>query len=166
MIRVLGKDCTCDECPICEGLEFRLRVAKEGGYEPQLEYCGCEKTQAYFLLCGQCSDAFDFEDNSPRQSSGKPRKTGRAYRRQMHRKKKDELMKIMTYCHNPAAGDTDWDWVNGIFQPVGNHVRYPKDSNRQVYWKNQSNRKVRRYKSSIPKGNSYRKHFEYQYNID
>ena len=78
---------------------------------------------------------------------------------------RQKLMKIMTYGYNPAAGYTDWDWVNGVFQPVGNHIQYPRSSNRQVYWKNQSNRKVRRYKGSIPKGNSYRKHFEYVYTI-
>ena len=32
----------CDECPISEGVEHRLRAAKEGGYDPQFEYCGCD----------------------------------------------------------------------------------------------------------------------------
>ena len=163
MVRVWEKNFACDECPICEGIEHRLRVAEEGGYEPQLEYCGCDKVQTEFFISGYCDDAFQ-EDVAPAKSH-KPRKTGRAYRRQMRKQKKDKLMKIMTYGYNPAAGYTDWDWVNGVFQPVGNHIQYPRSSNRQVYWKNQSNRKVRRYKGSIPKGNSYRKHFEYVYTI-
>ena len=35
----------CDECPACEGVDYRLQIAKEGGYDPQLEYCWCEKLQ-------------------------------------------------------------------------------------------------------------------------
>jgi hypothetical protein len=33
----------CDECPICEGLEHRLRNAEMYG-EFQYDYCGCDKT--------------------------------------------------------------------------------------------------------------------------
>lgn len=39
MLEFCGRKFTCDECPICEGVEHRLRAAREGGYEPQLEYC-------------------------------------------------------------------------------------------------------------------------------
>lgn len=37
MLEFYGRNFTCDECPICEGIEHRVRVAREGGYEPQLE---------------------------------------------------------------------------------------------------------------------------------
>ena len=87
MVRVWGENFTCDECPICEGVEHRLRVAEEGGYEPQLEYCGCDKVQTEFFISGYCDDAFQ-EDVAPAKSH-KPRKTGRAYRRQMRKQKKD-----------------------------------------------------------------------------
>ena len=40
----------CDECPISEGVEHRLRAAKEGGYDPQFEYCGCDKVQTEFFI--------------------------------------------------------------------------------------------------------------------
>ena len=36
MLEFCGRKFTCDECPICEGVEHRLRAAREGGYEPQL----------------------------------------------------------------------------------------------------------------------------------
>lgn len=49
MLEFYGRKFTCDECPICEGIEHRVRVAREGGYEPQLEYCGCDKVQTEFL---------------------------------------------------------------------------------------------------------------------
>lgn len=163
MIEVFGKNFACDECPICEGVEYRLRIAEELGCEPQLEYCGCDKVQTEFFISGYCGDAFREDPCSAKPC--KPRKTGRAYRRQMQKKKKDRLMKIMTYGYNPAAGYTDWGWVNGIYKPVGNYIQYPKNSNMQVYWKNQSNRSVRRYKGRISNGNSYRKHFEYVWMI-
>jgi len=162
MIKIWDKNFICDECPICEGVEYRLTAAARGGYEPQLEYCGCDKVQTEFFISGFCSDAFEDE---PQKSHYKPRRSGRAYRRLMDRHKKERLMKIITYGYHPEAGYVDWDWVDGVLQPVGNHIKYPKSSNRQVYWKNQSNRKVRRYKGSIPKGNAYRKHFEYTYTV-
>lgn len=56
MLEFCGRKFTCDECPICEGIEHRLRVAREGGYEPQLEYCGCDKVQTEFFISGYCSD--------------------------------------------------------------------------------------------------------------
>lgn len=59
MLEFCGRKFTCDECPICEGIEHRLRVAREGGYEPQLEYCGCDKVQTEFFISGYCSDAFE-----------------------------------------------------------------------------------------------------------
>ena len=59
MLEFYGRNFTCDECPICEGIEHRVRVAREGGYEPQLEYCGCDKVQTEFFISGYCSDAFE-----------------------------------------------------------------------------------------------------------
>ena len=59
MLEFCGRKFTCDECPICEGIEHRLRVAREGGYEPQLEYCGCDKVQTEFFISGYCSDALE-----------------------------------------------------------------------------------------------------------
>lgn len=164
MVRVWGKNFTCDECPICEGVEHRLRVAEEGGYEPQLEYCGCDKVQTEFFISGYCDDAF--QEDVALAKPHKPRKTGRAYRRQMRKQKKDKLMKIMTCGHSPAAGYTDWGWKDGVYQPVGRYIQYPKNSNRQTFWKAYSNRKIRRYKGDVRKGNSYRRHFDYAWEVD
>ncbi len=95
MLEFCGRKFTCDECPICEGVEHRLRAAREGGYEPQLEYCGCDKVQTEFFISGYCSDAF--EADKPQGKLCEPRKTGRAYRRKMRKQKKEKLMRIMTY---------------------------------------------------------------------
>lgn len=72
MLEFYGRKFTCDECPICEGIEHRVRVAREGGYEPQLEYCGCDKVQTEFFISGYCSDAF--EADKPQGKLCEPRK--------------------------------------------------------------------------------------------
>ena len=56
----------CDECPICERVDHRLRLAQESGYPPQLDYCGCIKIQTEFFLSRYCEDAY----------VSKPRKNG------------------------------------------------------------------------------------------
>ena len=83
MLEFCGRKFTCDECPICEGVEHRLRAAREGGYEPQLEYCGCDKVQTEFFISGYCSDAFEADKLQGKLCE--PRKTGRAYRRMMRK---------------------------------------------------------------------------------
>lgn len=106
MLEFCGRKFTCDECPICEGIEHRLRVAREGGYEPQLEYCGCDKVQTEFFISGYCSDAFEADKLQGKLCE--PRKTGRAYRRKMRKQKKEKLMRIMTYGYKSGIGYTDW----------------------------------------------------------
>ena len=127
MLEFYGRKFTCDECPICEGIEHRVRVAREGGYEPQLEYCGCDKVQTEFFISGYCSDAF--EADKPQGKLCEPRKTGRAYRRKMRKQKKEKLMRIMTYGYKSGIGYTDWGWKDGVYQPVGSYIQYPKNSN-------------------------------------
>lgn len=154
--------CTCDECPIGkDGVLSRYeRLKKYGDWQP--EYCACDKVDGAHWAYGYCGDAFDHPE--PIKRTGK-RKTGRAYRRTMNRHKKNRLLKILTYGYHPEAGYTDWDWVDGAFQQVGNHIKYPKNSNRQVYWKRHSNRVIRRYKGCLPKGNAHHKLFDYTYTI-
>ena len=82
------------------------------------------------------------------------------------REKKEKLMRIMTYGYKSGIGYTDWGWKDGVYQPVGRYIQYPKNSNRQTFWKTYSNRKIRRYKGNIRKGNSYRRHFDYAWEVD
>lgn len=152
----------CDECPISEGVERRLRAAKEGGYDPQFEYCGCDKVQTEFFISGCCEDAYV---DKPRKRKKGKRKTGMEYRRAMAIKHRDDLMWIINHCgYNPMAGYVDWDWVDGKWQPVGKYIKYPKNSNAQRYWKRYSNKIVRRSKE-VYRGNQYRKCFDYWWTL-
>lgn len=158
-----GKLFLCDECPLCENVEYRLAVAETGGYEPQLEYCSCDKIAYPFYAGGYCGDAF--EDATPNQKSCRPRKTGRAYRRRMRQQKQANLMHITTYRSKTGNCYPDWGVNYGAHHQIGNHIRSPKNSNRQQFWKAYSNRKVRHYAGYIHKGNSYRKHFDYAWAV-
>ena len=122
------------------------------------------KSRLSFFISGYCSDAF--EADKPQRKLCEPRKTGRAYRRKMRKQKKEKLLRIMTYGYKSGIGYTDWGWKDGVYQPVGSYIQYPKNSNRQTFWKTYSNRKIRRYKGNIRKGNSYRRHFDYAWEVD
>lgn len=82
----------CGECPIVEEFEYRMRIAEEhpewGGF--QFDHCACDKVGDEFFMCGYCEDAW--KGILERESHGR-RKSGRAYRRKMQRKK-DRQMKM------------------------------------------------------------------------
>lgn len=71
---------SCCDCPICIGWQDRIDSAREGGYEPQFEYCGCDKMGDWgeFYMTGYCPDAWIVDGFQ--KKDGK-RRTGRAYRR-------------------------------------------------------------------------------------
>lgn len=85
-----------------------------------------------------------------------------AYRRAMKAKKDKKLRKIINEHtgYAPHIGYIDWDYVNGVWQPVGKYVKYPKNSAKQKFLKRQTNKKIRKLDISH-KGNDYRKHYEY-----
>ena len=88
---------------------------------------------------------------------------GKAYRRDMQHKKDRRLREIIVQCRpKPSAGSIMHAWVDGVWQPVGDYIRYPKNSNIQKYLKRQTKRKVRR-SEPFPNGNGYRKCMEYQW---
>ena len=88
---------------------------------------------------------------------------GKAYRRDLEAKKDRRLRKIITECRcTPSVGYIEREWVDGVLQPVGDHIRYPKNSNIQKYLKRQTRRKVRR-SETFPNGNGYRKCVEYKW---
>ena len=126
---VLDNTCVCEESEWDNYLEYNT------------EYCD--------------DDIFDEE-----YSTQKPfRRTGRAYRRRKRFQKCAKRLRIIDYGYNPSVGYIKYGLVDGEYRKIGNHIQYPKNSNAQRYWKNQANRRVRRYKGEIDCGNSYRKYF-------
>ena len=90
----------------------------------------------------------------------------RNYRRAKALHKKKRLLKILNLKgYNPARGYVDWALADGQWKPVGNHIKYPKNSNKQRFYKRYTKRIVRR--NELPrKGNGYRKCFDYWWALD
>ena len=142
----------CGECPIVEDYERRCQSAEEGGFEPQFEYCSCDKVQYKFYQGGHCEDAY-FEEIQEPETKGS-RKTGLRYRRRMNVKKRDELIK------NVELGKTrawiEHSYVDGEWKQTGKFVKHPKNSNKRKFMKKSMNRAVRRNPETF-KGNQHRK---------
>ena len=89
-----------------------------------------------------------------------------AYRRHQSEKRKKRLLRTIRQCrYNPWRGYIDYGFVEGKWQEVGSHIKYPKNSNRPKFYKKQCNRKARRSKNLPLKGNYYRKCREYWWEI-
>ena len=68
-------------------------------------------------------------------------------------------------CYYPSIGYIRQTCKDGVWYS-GNHIQYPKNSNRQKYLKRLSNRRFRRYSDAFPKGNRYRRVSEYWWYVD
>lgn len=129
------------------------------------------KYQSECNICAMCPyvELFDesdideedcHEDRCPKHSS---RKTGSAYRRLMYKQKKKRLMRIINGGYNLTAY-VDSDYVDGKRKLTGKHIKYPKNSNQQKFFKRYSNKIARRKELPI-KGNGYRRHFDYWWTL-
>ena len=84
----------------------------------------------------------------------------RSYRRAKTLHKKKRLWKIINLRgYNPARGYVEWEMIDGERKPVGDHIKYPKNSKKQKFYKRYTKRVVRRRELAL-KGNEYRKHFD------
>lgn len=93
------------------------------------------------------------------------RRTGQAYRRQMHIKKNDELLRIVTRHYVPHAGYVDWGFDGRSLLHSGKYIKYKKNSNCQRWIKRETSRKFRRRLDLPRKGNAYRRLFDYWWTL-
>lgn len=163
MVKIGNGYFSCDECPIIDGFDRRIHNAQENEHRPQIEYCSCDKIADEFWAGGVCEDAFCKSIVPPKDGR---RKTGLAYRRVMAVKKRNDLFRIMNSSHSRHAGYMDWEYQNGVVSLVGKYVKFPKNSNRQQYWKRYSNRAVRRGKAVGSGKSGYKRCFDYWWTID
>ena len=156
MVKINNKYMFCDECPICNDIERRLRIAKEYGHEPQVEYCSCDKIDMYFYIGGYCEDAWSNPSTSKRTNH---RKTGRAYRRKMKVKKEDRLYHIVKGRYMPHVGYVPWEFNGRTLCGTSYYFKDSSRSNKQRWLKRYTSKKVRHM--DIANGNYYRKCQEY-----
>ena len=130
MIKVNENYCfCCDECPICEELEHRIKIAKELNDEPQLEYCSCEKIGTPFYSGGYCEDAQQEE----KTKKDNPRKTGRANRRHF---KETKFKKRKKMCKE--------QYPNFWLGKEEKYIMKPKNSKAKKLFKKKSNKTIRK----------------------
>lgn len=167
----------CDECPIVNEFELRMGISinhpEYGGF--QFDHCGCDKVGDEFFACGYCEDGWV---GKPARSKSGKRKTGRAYRRRMKAKKLNRLMNIASNCRtSPLMTGLDrtglpasnWYglWKLGIDDEdiEKAYIRRPRPSTYKRFYKNYSNRVIRRSGTVFSKGNKHRKIFDYWWTI-
>lgn len=155
----------CDECPMLpkENLDLRLELEKEYG-DFQFDHLGCDKIDYDFFAGGYCEDAFC--ELAPAKKNG-VRRSDEKHRRIMDKKKKKRRMKLAaSRFGGRGAGYVSCDFVEGKFVPVGNHVKLPKSSRLQRFYKRYSNR-ILRHGGDMGSGKSgYKRCFDYKWELD
>jgi hypothetical protein len=89
------------------------------------------------------------------------RRTGACYRRQMRFSKNDRLVVIVGRHYIPRAGYIDWGFDGKTLLHSGKYIKYPKNSNCQKWMKRETSRRIRNCECAPPKGNFYRRLFDY-----
>ena len=141
----------CDGCPYAaEDIEFRKALFEEDS-EPG--YCCCDKAGGKMAYCGSCDEPFCIREKSNHYNGHK--NLGYAYRQQMKENKLLERRKLYAYGYRGSLGT----YENG-------HIKLPRNSKRQRIYKNQTSRRIRKFKGEIPKGGAYRRFLDYWWNID
>lgn len=100
-----------------------------------------------------CEENIDSETEKTSLRAGdKPKITGRLYRRKMKRNKTKKRMTIASRSLTPY-------WTTET------HIKYPKSSKRQKFWKRYANKAARKNKTNTQNGSSYKRIFDYAWNV-
>lgn len=94
------------------------------------------------------------------------RKARRRLQRIWQRQRNDRLLRILDHGgYAPHRGYVD-GWFDDQMQwHTGNYIKYPKNSNCQRLLKRETSRCTRRCRRILPKGNYYRRLFDYWWNM-
>ena len=76
-------------------------------------------------------------------------------------RKNDRLRRIVTRSYVPHAGYIDYGFDGDTLLHSGKYIKYPKNSNCQRWIKRETSRRFRNCKELPPKGNYYRRLFDY-----
>lgn len=91
-------------------------------------------------------------------------------RRRMRRiarvRKNDDLLRIINHGgYAPHRGYVDWGFDGETLLHSGQYIKYPKNSNCQRWIKRETSRRIRNCKDVPPKGNFYRRLFDYWWTL-
>ena len=90
----------------------------------------------------------------------------RRMRRTAEIKKNNDLLRIINYGgYAPHRGYIDWGFNGKTLLHSGKYIKYPKNSNCQKWIKRKTSRRIRNCKKVPPKGNFYRRLFDYWWTL-
>lgn len=138
----------CDECPIIEDIDWRLKWAKTPE-DIQFDHCGCVKTGCEFFIGDYCEDAWS--ERMREQRSGR-RRTGRAYRRYMRVHKFERKKELAKHCY-------------GFWCESDSYIKRPKNSNLKNFLKRYANGKVRNTKDIGRGKRAYRRIYDVMWEL-
>ena len=90
---------------------------------------------------------------------------GRAYRIEARRKKLEKALRTAAYMAYPRSIYVKYELVNGHVI-LGKYLQHRKTSKAMTYHKHRSAKAVRRAPNLPPRGNGYRKIYDYWWSID
>lgn len=140
-----------------------------GEYSSDINYWYCEKVGGNHVCFGYCDD--NLKQNSKRNNiikSNTQKKYIRSQRRYNTMLKQKRLKAIVKQNNNykPSRGyfKCEYDEIlhKWIYQ---DYIIYPKNSNKQRFYKKQASHRVRHSKDILNHG-GYKKQYEYNWNID
>lgn len=152
----------CNSCPYeKDNIEYKRQLLGEFNYKP--EYCWCNKVGGIHYVFGWCTD----KEDPIKITKSVKRKKYNKYERKLIQKHKDQRLKriINNYGYKPRIGFVDWGFKNDGWQEVGDHIKYPRNSNRQKWIKKETSHKLRHIKD-IPLHNGYRRYIDYWWIMD
>jgi len=94
------------------------------------------------------------------------RRSGRQYRREKRIEKSDRLLAIIQLSgYAPHRGYVDCGFKGRTLLHTGKYIKYPKNSSCQRWIKRATSKKVRACPDLPPKGNRYRRRFDYWWTL-
>ena len=161
--------CNCFTCPLGkDSYEQRLKtyhiLNMEYDYDETIYNIWCDKIGSKCGWYGYCEDAFD-KDIKQSHKANKKRSSKRT-RRERYNKRLKKLNKISNYPTTSILITEKWDKELKRYITLDKHY-YKRCyiGSRTKYFKRYSNKKVRQYKGELHSGNSYRKVFDYWWNV-
>ncbi len=103
---------------------------------------------------------------SDEETEKKKMQARRRTRRRTNVIKNDRRLRIINHSgYAPHLGYVDWDFDGTTLLHSGKHIKYPKTSNCQRWMKRKTSKRVRNCGSVSPKGNHYRRLFDYWWTL-
>ena len=157
----------CKDCPL-GAPDYERRILFHGDEDNAETFMWCDKVGGEVYFFGRCEDAYS-EEPTPEHHSKKKRRN----KRERDLAYKNHLKTLHQNCtgYPSPVWYKDEIYIRGygyIENPKPYYKRLSRDNHkggRFSYFKNYSNRQVRRYNGELQNGGAYKKVFDYWYTV-